>query len=132
MFRGLIALIIACALTLTGLTAPAYADSNHVGGLSMGAKQVFDSHDTIIVNPPIPDPPQPGGWERFVKGLGDGALETAGLAIGGAAVCFAVDGAAATIFPPAAALLPYCPGFGATIGGGSAVSKGVNAVAKAL
>jgi len=132
MFRGLIALLIACVLTLTGLTAPAYADSNHVGGLSMGAKQLFDSHDIIIVNPPQPDFPSPGRWEHFLKGLGDGALETAGLTIGGAAVCFAVDGVATTFFPPAAALLAYCPGFGATIGGGSVVSKGVNAVAKAL
>ena len=131
MFRGFIALLVACVLAITSLTAPAYADSNQVGGLSIGTKQSSDSHDIIIVNP-LPEPPSPDFWKSFVDGVVNGALGTAGAAIGGAAICFIADGAATTVFPPAAALLPYCPGIGATIGGGNAVGNGFNAVAKAL
>ena len=129
MFRGLIALLVACVLAITSLTAPAYAESNQVGGLSIGAQQISDSHNTVIINPP---PVTPSFWDRFIDGVVNGALGTAGVAIGGAAVCFIADSAAATVFPPAAALLPSCPGIGATLGGGSAVSNGVKAVAKAM
>jgi len=132
MFRSLIALLVACVIAITSLTAPAYADSNNVGGLSIGTKQSSDSHDIVIINPPLPEPPSPEFWKSFVDGVVNGALGTAGVAIGGAAVCFIADGAATTVFPPAAALLPYCPGIGATIGGGNVVSNGFNAVAKAL
>ena len=131
MFRGLIALLVACVLAITSLTAPAYADSNQVGGLSVGAKQISDSHDIIIVSP-LPEPPSPDFWKSFVDGVVNGALETAGAAIGGAAICFIADGVATTVFPPAGVLLPYCSGLGATVGTRNAVENGFDAVAKAM
>jgi hypothetical protein len=124
MIRGLIALLIASVLTFTGLTAPAYAASNHVGGLSLGAKQVSDSHDSFI----IMHSSSSSSRDQFVKGVGNGFLGTAGTVIGGAIFCYVIDGAAATVFPPAAALLPYCPVVGAAVGG---VGKVVDVAAKA-
>ena len=133
MFRSLIALLIASVLTLTGLAAPAYADSSKINGFSWGAKQVFDSHNTINIVAHPSDRSSPSFWDRLAKSVGDGALGTVGVVVGGAVVCYTLDGAAATVFPPAAALLPYCPAVGLAVGGGSAaVQNGVHAVSKAL
>jgi len=135
MFRKLIALLAVCVVVLTGLVSPAYAGSNHVGGLSVGAKQksdshesYSDSHDSYIVNTLPSDSDSSSDWETFVSGIKRGVIETAGFAIGGVVLCFAIDGAASTVFPPAAALLPYCPSIGAVAGGGNAIQNGVQAV----
>lgn len=45
------------------------------------------------------------------------------------AVCMAADTAASTVFPPAAALLPYCPAIGMAAGGVGALDGLKNAVA---
>lgn len=128
MFRGLIALLTVCIVVLTGLVAPAYAADNHVGGVSVGAKQTTDSHDIYVINTQPPRADSPSDLEIFLTSIKQGVIGTAGVAVGGAALCFAIDGAATTVFPPAAVLLPYCPGFGVALGGGKAVMGGVQAV----
>lgn len=61
----------------------------------------------------------------------DGALQTAEVMVGGVALCYAVDGLATTVFPPAVALAAFCPAL-PTFAGGVTATKTVIEVAKAL
>ncbi|MEA5419161.1 hypothetical protein VB712_07955 [Spirulina sp. CCNP1310] len=45
---------------------------------------------------------------QFFDSVIDGAINTAGVAVGATLLCYGADGLATTVFPPAAALAPFC------------------------
>src|SRR6478672_3687790 len=92
MFKNLIAFFVALTIMLTGVVSPAYAESN------------IAPESTIIAE------------SNVVEDLGQKIVEvTEGIAAT-VIVCYAIDGIAATFFPPAAALSAFCPtaGLGST------------------
>lgn len=132
MFRSLIALAVAFAIAIAGFVKPAYAYSGNSDVMpgnynteirgnnnTVNFKDSFNNNNRGTVDP----------FDSFSKGFMDGAATTIGITIGGVVVCYTVNGIAATVFPPAAALAAFCPALGAVSGGATAAAGGVKAVA---
>lgn len=121
MFKRFIALILGVTLMLGSIVQPAYASSFNTGSNNgiinnntynyYGDKTFLDTVDET--------------GKAFLRGFAEG--------LGGwtavVAVCMAADTAASTVFPPAIALLPYCPGIALAAGGGGALDGLKDAVA---
>lgn len=130
MLRGLIAVFIAFTITIAGIAKPAYAYSGALNMTSVSPIEIQENGNSIYTG----DFSKAQAYEEpketsnsVIKALRDGAL---GM-IGGILVCYTLDAAATTVFPPAAALAAYCPSLGASSGGAKAVFEGAKAVAGA-
>ncbi|MCC5603801.1 hypothetical protein [Nostoc favosum] len=128
MLRYLIAIIVALAISITGITRPAYAYTNNFAGFPPNSDITIHQGDNSSINfnyANSPDsersPNDPS--QVFVNGVVNGAVTTAGVAVGGALVCYALDGIATAFFPPAASLAVFCPAVGAASGGTKAVLR---------
>jgi hypothetical protein len=119
MFKRFIALILSVTLMLGSIVQPAYASSFNTVGSNNGLinNNTYNYYGDKTLRESILDTVDETG-KAFLKGLAEG--------LGGwtavVAVCMAADAAASTVFPPAAALLPYCPAIGVAAGGGGALS----------
>lgn len=136
MVRGLIALVIAFVITISGFAKPAYAgsiNSNYLANSyavvntpedinSIDIIDSFNSSDIYTTHAP----------NSFIDGLINGALSTLGVAIGGAIVCYTLDGVATVFFPPAGALSAFCPAVGGAFGSGNVVTQGVKVVSNGI
>jgi hypothetical protein len=130
MLRSLIAVIIAVSIVFTGIIKPAYAEDNIINynnynynfnDFSVKSDQYFidysDKNRKDLSN--------------FIEGIKRGALEAAGITVGGVIVCYSIDGVATAFFPPAATLAAFCPAMGGTLGSGNAATKLFKAFVKA-
>lgn len=126
MFRGLIAIVVAFAIALSSFAKPSYA---------MPVESAMEAASTVIIqqgdnnfaqiNPPAIEPistSEPTAADEFWQGVQKGVVETSGAIVGGVIVCYALDGLATMIFPPAAAASAFFP----TVGG----LKGTTAIMK--
>ncbi|MBD2243967.1 hypothetical protein [Nostoc sp. FACHB-888] len=125
MFRSLIALIVALVLTIAGITEPAYADSSNSNLLFVDSNIINNSGYANVNNwndsfNSLHFPELENIGEKIFDTVVDGFIKTGGFAIGGALACYALDGIATTIFPPAAAAVAFCPVVGAASGGAKA------------
>jgi len=117
MFKRLIAVILTLFLVLGGMGKPAYAYSEviplmNLAGSNTGSLFAMSS------------PSQDSGLDVITDVVKPVTVQlvTLGTAIG---ICMAADAAASTVFPPAAALMPYCAAIGGAFSGGVAVEKTV-------
>jgi hypothetical protein len=127
MIRGLIAVIVALAITITGFVKPAYAYSSDLVVLSVNPPHAttLNSEDgsTASIGYAIQD-----ATEHLVTIVSKGFAETVAYAIGAGAACYILDGVATMFFPPAAAAAAFCP----VVGGTGAVFGGTKAASEAL
>jgi len=120
MFKSLIAIILSIVVVFGGMANPAYAYSEAsnngsiVGMSSASQDNEFDAM-TDIVKPLVQ------GASNFGIIAADAAATFAGVA----GVCIAADAAAATIFPPALAFMPYCQAATGVFTGGVAFERTV-------
>lgn len=117
MLRKLFALVLALVIAVVGTVKPAYAVSD--------SSSLLNSYNTdflaAITNEVVKD--------EIVKVAVDAAVNgTVTIAVT-LAVCYGADALATSVFPPAAALAPFCPvlagGTGAVVGTGTAVGEGM-------
>jgi hypothetical protein len=132
--RVVSSLLVLCVLLIGTLTpVNAYADELNSGGASSSETRVDISghHNRTTINN-YPRDEYYGSQESpdFLGAVTEGAMYTAGFAIGAAVVCYGADAIATAFFPPAAILAASCPGIGVAAGGGSTVVRGVRAFAK--
>ncbi len=136
MFRSLIALTLAFVIAISGIVKPAYADSRNLSSESANSHMVVNNQgDGNSVNisgsfNSVGDNTPQEKSNPFLDGVIRGVMETGGLVIGGAVVCYGIDGIAALLFPPAAALSALCPtvGMGNVLSSGNLISQGAKAV----
>jgi len=128
MFKRFIALILSVTLMLGSIVQPAYASSlNTVGSnnaLINNNNTTYNYYGDKTLQESILDTVGEIGKSALIVSLGTLGGWTAVVA-----VCIAADTAASTVFPPAIALLPYCPGIGVAGAGGGALSGLKDAVA---
>ena len=119
--RGIITTFMVITLAVLGFVSPSYAapaSTGSAGENMINIVQTGDGNSITIVTPPSPTTAFPSESVNDVLGwVSDGVIETAKVMVGGAIVCYTVDGLATTIFPPAGALLPFCPMIGGAAGG---------------
>jgi hypothetical protein len=132
MFRSFIASIIAFAIAVTVVINPAYAestDTNYYFNNSGG-----NGNSVVIDNSLNRDgySEKQDSLNPFIDGLLKGLEEAAGVTIGGAIVCYSIDGIATAFFPPAAALASFCPAIGGSLGGGNTATQLFKAATKAI
>lgn len=135
MLRKLIAIILILTVAITGFVTPAYASSTN-------SLIIIDNHKEIYSNDNnynYAERTTENSSEKFINSFIDGMTNTAGALAGAVAVCFALDGLATTIFPPAATLAAFCPSLGggaavvgSSAGGAAAVGAGAKAVIQAV
>lgn len=101
MFKPLIAVILALVLVLGGMGKPVYAYSD----VKEGYSDVKEGITKVLTN-------------EYVKPVVQDTLTM----LTGVAICVGADTLAASVFPPAGVILPYCP----TVGG--AVARGAREV----
>ncbi len=125
MFKTLIAVIVALAITITGFVKPAYADLSNLPFASATSLYVAvidsESDNTASIRYAIQD-----ATKHFVDIVGKGFVETSAYALGAGAACYILDGVATLFFPPAAAAAAFCPlagGTGAIFGGTKVMSE---------
>ena len=113
MFKRLIAVVLTLVLVLGGMGKPAYAYSEviplmNIEGSKTGSLVAISSAvvEEVITN-------------EVVKP----AVEATVAFVTVVAICVGADTLATSVFPPAAALLPYCPGVGGAFAGGVAVGE---------
>lgn len=127
----MIALVIGFVIAVAGVVKPAYALSSDLGVLPANFHVGIKGNDNLIGINDSSDANNGGTddlfWS-FFEGVKTGIATTIGTVMGGAAVCYTIDGVATAIFPPAAALVAFCPAIGFTSGGATAVAGGVKAV----
>ncbi|MEH2041615.1 hypothetical protein [Nostoc sp.] len=58
--------------------------------------------------------------EKLANSVVNGFVTIGGFAVGGSLACYALDGIATMLFPPAAAAAAFCPAVGAMSGGAKA------------
>lgn len=138
MVRNLIALVLAFAISISGIVKPAYADSSNLSYVPANSTVVVNTQgdsNSVIIRGSFNGESYGTRQETsdsFVDGLINGAKTTLGVALGGAAVCYTIDGVATLFFPPAGALSAFCPAMGSAFGSGNAVNQGVKAVINAM
>ncbi|MEC4803659.1 MAG: hypothetical protein SAJ12_22920 [Jaaginema sp. PMC 1079.18] len=128
MLRKIIAIALVVTVLFVSTPKPAYANSDYFGF----APQYPVISETLTVN--SKNTLNKGFiWENmakayessdFLQGVVKGALGTVGTAAGGALVCYGISGVVAPVFPPAAALIPFCPDFSLVSGGGNILKEG--------
>lgn len=124
MLQKLVALVLAFALVLTGIIEPAYADSSYSGIIFDNHKETNSNyHYNYNYGSSNYSDNRKDASDQFVDGMVQGAAMTAGLAVGGAITCYALDGIATAFFPPAAALAAFCPAIGGATGGAGVVTQ---------
>ena len=107
MFKRLIAVILALVLVLGGMGKPAYAYSEVIPLMN------FEGSNTgslVAMSSPVVE-----------EAITIEAIKAAVSFLTVVGICVGADTLAASVFPPAAALLPYCPGVGGAFAGGVAV-----------
>jgi hypothetical protein len=128
MFKRFIALILSVTLMLGSIVQPAYASSlNTVGSnnaLINNNNTTYNYYEDKALQESILDTVGEIGKSALIVSLG-----TFGGWAAVVAVCIAADTAASAVFPPAAALLPYCPAIAVAAAGGGASSGLKDAVA---
>jgi len=117
MLHRIIALVAIFTVTLTGFNQPALAATQSTPGL-LGDRFTFENASIQL-----DFSSQSDFLFRQVQNLIDGAVYAVGGMAGGAAICYAADAAATTVFPPAAALAPFCPALPSLVGGTAAAAR---------
>jgi uncharacterized secreted protein with C-terminal beta-propeller domain len=109
MFKRLIAIILSLVVVFGGMANPAYAysEGSNTGSLVTMSSASQDNEFDAMTD--------------IVKPLIQGAATFGGMV----GVCIAADAAAATVFPPAIAIMQYCPVFTGVFTGGVAFEKTV-------
>lgn len=109
MVKRLIAVILSLVLVFGGLANPAYAysEASNTDSLAVMSSARQDNEFDAMTD--------------IVKPLVQGAAAFGGMV----GVCIAADAAAATFFPPAIAIMPYCPAFTGVFTGGVAFERTV-------
>ncbi|MFP4298200.1 MAG: hypothetical protein ACLFT0_10105 [Spirulinaceae cyanobacterium] len=138
MLRKIIAIALVVTVLFVSTPKPAYANSDSFGFDSqppiisevLGANVVdFENFEnTVVVASIWEDAVQAYQSDPFLHALIDEAATTLGTAIGGALVCYGINSAVAPVFPPAAALIPFCSSFSAVSGGGNILQKGLKLI----
>jgi hypothetical protein len=128
MFKRFIALILSVTLMLGSIVQPAYASSlNTVGSnnaLINNNNTTYNYYGDKTLQESILDTVGEIGKSALIVSLG-GLGSWAAIV----AVCIAADTAASAVFPPAAALSPYCPAIATAAAGGGASNGLKDAVA---
>lgn len=121
MLKTLIVLIVAIVIGIVGLSEPSYAYTNDYNNLSISHHQNLTEGDNVnsVASEETTEEPS----KVFVTGVMNGAITTAGVAVGGALICLTLDGIASAFFPPAASLSIFCPAVGAASGGAKVVLR---------
>lgn len=117
MLRSLIAFIVALTIAITGIVQPAYAASDNTYNFSNQG-----NGNSIYLNDSLQNS-NPGVANTILQPFIDGAVAAVGTIVGTAVVCYVAIPAVTTVFPPAAALVPFCPAIGTSIGGAEAAVK---------
>ncbi len=111
MFRSLIASIIAFAIAVTVVVNPAYAESadtnsyfNNYGVIN----NIYGNGNSVTIDNPSKKDSYSEKQDSSNPFI-DGVINMAGSLIGGAIVCYSIDGIATVFFPPAAVLASFCP-----------------------
>lgn len=94
MIRSLIALFLAFAIAISGITLPAYAAS---------------SNPDFINNYPKNEESGNGYIDDSLLFVGEGVKNATQGLIGATILCYTLNAVATTVFPPVAVLLPFCP-----------------------
>ena len=111
MFKRLIAVILWLVLVLGGMGKPAYAYSEVIPLMNIEGS---NTGSLVAMSSPVVE-------EAITNGVVKPAVEATVAYFTVVAICMGADTLAASVFPPAAALLPYCPGVGGAFAGGVAV-----------
>ncbi len=134
MVRGLIALVIATILAVSGIAQPAYALSGFNNSTAGSPINILGNNNTVNVNPyPLVNGYNdgPDTSNSLGSSIKRGFLTVGGYAIGGAAACYALDTVATMVFPPAAMAAAFCPALGVASSGSKLASEGIKVFAKA-
>lgn len=116
MFKRLVAVILTLVVVLGGMGKPAYAYSGEILLMNLEGSNTGRLSEMSFPN-------AESASDEFIKWVVKPAVEAV-VGFGAVAtVCIAADAAASVVFPPAAALLPYCPAIGGAFGGGVAVGE---------
>ncbi|UNU25847.1 hypothetical protein [Microcoleus vaginatus] len=113
MFKRLIAVILALVLVLGCMEKPAYAYSEVIPLMNLEGS---NTGSLVAISSAVVE-------EAITNELVKPAVEAAVAYVTVVAICMGADSLAASVFPPAAALLPYCPGVGGAFAGGVAVGE---------
>jgi len=126
MFRILIAFVMVLTISIAGIVEPAYAYAT-IPDVPVNSTITINQGNDSLVNlnsfnklASTDENATNSSSEVFADRVIDGVKTTAGYVIGGAIACYALDGFATLVFPPAAALSAFCPGVGAAAGGAKA------------
>jgi len=123
MMRNFLAVFLAFTIIFIGFTKPAYASSVNFDFRSISSvSQSSNFQDTFS---PLSDSnPKSKIILRFMeKMIGDAAKDITGYAV----ICYTADGLATTVFPPAAAIAPFCPALGTSAIGAKLIKTLVHA-----
>jgi hypothetical protein len=130
MFRSFIALLVVFTIVFLGIINPAYAASREADIMPRSFPITINNKgndNSVYFNTSFNSSDDKRATEDLSEELLDsvinGIVTTAGVAIGGAVVCYAFDGIATAFFPPAAALAAFCPGVGAATGTASRLAS---------
>lgn len=113
MFKRLIAVILALVVVLGGMGKPAYAYSEAIPLMNI---QGSNTGSLVAISSPVVE-------EVVTDMLVKPAVEATVAYFTVVAICMGADGLAASFFPPAAILAPYCAGVGGAFAGGVAVGE---------
>ena len=113
MFKRLIAVILALVLVLGCMEKPAYAYSEVIPLMNLEGS---NTGSLVAISSAVVE-------EAITNELVKPAVETTVVFFTVVAICITLDTLASSIFPPAAALLPYCPSAGGALAGGVAVGQ---------
>lgn len=123
MMRNFLAIFLAFTVIFISCTKPAYAGSVNFDFRSISSvSQSSNFQDTFS---PLSDSnPKSNAVLRFMgKMVGDAAKDITGYAV----ICYTADGLAATVFPPAAAIAPFCPALGTSAASGKLIKTIIHA-----
>ena len=113
MFKRLIAVILALVLVLGCMEKPAYAYSEVIPLMNLEGS---NTGSLVAISSAVVE-------EAITNELVKPAVEAAVAYFTVVAIGLGADTLAASVFPPAAALFPYCSGVGGAFAGGVAVGE---------
>ncbi|MEO1353447.1 MAG: hypothetical protein AAFW84_32585 [Cyanobacteria bacterium J06635_15] len=128
MLRNFLALLLAVLCGLVGFSKPVLAVPIDASNWFNNIQIYIDSQS----NSGADSSRDFDALDPFVRGLGEGALQTGGVVLGGMLTCYAIDGIATAVFPPAAAAAALCPAMPTVAGGATASFKIAPQIVKAF
>lgn len=110
MLRRLTAFVTTVMIAFIVMVKPVHAETNPFNEFSKQVYSIMDETGKVFSLPEFVNyhPEYQDALQEFLDGTARGVGETLGTYIVLAGSCYAVNGLATTVFPPAATLAPFC------------------------